>query len=79
MRVASADPAVARAQVARVSRAAAARNNADSVLRAAIQDAYAAGVPYAELARELGVTRQAVRQFANPAPRVSRPADDIAV
>lgn len=49
---------------ARVRGAATARTKANRALRVAVRDAYAAGVSYAELARMLGVSRQAVRQLA---------------
>lgn len=47
----------------RALRAAAAKRRADEEYRAALLAAVAAGVSYAELARTLGVSRQAVRQL----------------
>lgn len=46
-----------------VKRAARAKSRADAQLRAAILAAVEAGISYADVARALGVSRQAVRQF----------------
>ena len=48
--------------LARVKRAEAARRRAEDNLRAALSAAIDAGVSYADLARELGCSRQSVRE-----------------
>lgn len=49
--------------VARARAALEARATADARYRAALSDALVLGVSYAELARELGTSRQALRQL----------------
>lgn len=48
--------------LARIRRAQVESNRAEAKVRSAIRDAVDAGATYAELAKELGVSRQAIRQ-----------------
>lgn len=54
--------------LARLTRAASAKRRADQQYRAALAAALAAGHTYAEIAKALGVSRQAVRQLVQRAP-----------
>lgn len=49
--------------LARVKRAASAKRRAEREYRSALEAAHAAGASFVELARLVGVSRQAVREF----------------